>query len=382
MLTRVRDTAEAVGDQFPHWADITTGKWTTTPDGDWTGGAWVGELWLAFRATGDRTFVTTANRWRERMESRVLLDTAFKGFGFYHAAAMGHLLANDPNARDMGLRTATHLASMFNENLGLIPLGKGAEEGQNVGVCESSIDSLQASPLLAWAALESDDERLLDIAVRHTTRVLDIHVRDEGSVIQSSSLDPNDGSVVRYHTHKGYSDTSTWARAQAWALLYSSAMTLALPAETRWIDQACQVADWWIENVPEDGVSYWDFDDPEIPHAPKDTAGTAIVTAGLLRLARVLGPGRGDKYRTAAEKSIVTMVEKYLTPVGSDDGRPSGILTHGCFTKRPDTRAQDKATNVELIFGDYFLLESLCVLAGHIDFSELMPSTASRTGSS
>ena len=38
MLTRVRDTSSRVRSGFPHWADPDTGEWTTTPDGDWTGG--------------------------------------------------------------------------------------------------------------------------------------------------------------------------------------------------------------------------------------------------------------------------------------------------------------------------------------------------------
>lgn len=380
MLSRIRHTIGAVGDQFPHWADTSNGDWTATADGDWTGGAWVGELWLAARVTGDLDFVKAATQWRGRMETRVLLDTAFKGFGFYHAAAMGHLLCGDVDARDMALRCATHLASMYDQKLGLIPLGKGAEEGQNVGVAESSIDSLQASPLLAWAAIETDDEAMLEVAIRHTSRVLDIHLRHDGSVIQSSSLDPRSGEVVRYHTHKGYSDDSTWGRAQGWAILYASAMSLALPAHDIWLTQAKTVADWWIDHVPADGVTFWDFDDPGIPNAPRDTAATAIVAAGLLRLARALGPEEGRRYQEAAEKSIKTLTDEHLTPTSPDDERPVGILTHGCFTKRPDTRPQDKATDVELIFGSYFLFECLAVLAGDVDLGEFMPAVGKPGG--
>ena len=47
MLARAQDTAARVKEGFPHWADPETGEWTTTPDGDWTGGHWIGMLWLA-----------------------------------------------------------------------------------------------------------------------------------------------------------------------------------------------------------------------------------------------------------------------------------------------------------------------------------------------
>ena len=40
MLRRIDQTAGVLNDAFPHWANGQTGEWTTTRDGDWTGGAW------------------------------------------------------------------------------------------------------------------------------------------------------------------------------------------------------------------------------------------------------------------------------------------------------------------------------------------------------
>ena len=60
MLRRIDDTAARVGDRFPHWADPETGAWTTTPDGDWTGGYWIGMLWLAATATGQARYRAAA----------------------------------------------------------------------------------------------------------------------------------------------------------------------------------------------------------------------------------------------------------------------------------------------------------------------------------
>ena len=38
MQKRMEDTRRRVGSAYPHWADPETGVWTTTADGDWTGG--------------------------------------------------------------------------------------------------------------------------------------------------------------------------------------------------------------------------------------------------------------------------------------------------------------------------------------------------------
>ena len=70
---------------------------------------------------------------------------------------------------------------------------------------------------------------------------------------------------MRHYTHKGYSATSTWGRAQAWGVLFSTMSYLAAPTETSWLQAAERGADWWIAHVPNDHVAFWDFDDPAIP---------------------------------------------------------------------------------------------------------------------
>jgi unsaturated chondroitin disaccharide hydrolase len=47
MQKRMEDTRRRVGSAYPHWADPETGAWTTSADGDRTGGFWAGMHWLA-----------------------------------------------------------------------------------------------------------------------------------------------------------------------------------------------------------------------------------------------------------------------------------------------------------------------------------------------
>src|ERR1700730_7137926 len=56
ILERMQDTRKRVGNNYPHWCDYETGKWTTTVDGDWTGGFWPGMHWLAAKYTGDHRY--------------------------------------------------------------------------------------------------------------------------------------------------------------------------------------------------------------------------------------------------------------------------------------------------------------------------------------
>ena len=274
-------------------------------------------LWLAHRRTGQSKYLEAARTWSGRLKPRAGLQTAFKGFGFYYGAALGDILCGDEEAAKLALEAAGSLKDQFDERLGLIPLGGDAEESEGVGSSFSSIDSLQAIPLLFWAGEKTGDPSYASRAASHTTRVLDIHMRPDGSIVQSSELNPKDGSVTRHFTHKGFSDDSVWGRAQAWGLVYSAMALARRPQQSQWLKQCMAAADWWLAHVPESMVAYWDFDDPAIPNTETDTAATAIVSSALLKLGE-LAPSAElrARYRDAGERTVKALVDHYLTPVG------------------------------------------------------------------
>lgn len=207
---------------------------------------------------------------------------------------------------------------------------------------------------------------MLDIARSHADRVIDLHLREDGSFIQSTSLDPGTGVVVRHYTHKGYNDFSTWGRAQAWGILFST-MSHILAGQEQWLNAARRGADWWIDHVPDDHVAFWDFDDPTIPETERDTAATAIAAAALLKVSSACRPPDRARYREEAEATVAALVDRYLTPTHPDDPRPPGMLTESCFNKRSDARPEDAVARCEFIVADYYLFEALASLAGHIN---------------
>ncbi len=368
MLLRIQDTAARVTEGFPHWADPDTGQWTTTPDGDWTGGYWIGMLWLAAAATGDTRYRSWAAPLAERLRARIDAETVFKAFPAYYGAALGAILHDAAGPRDIALSTAQSLARLYAPALRIIPLGAQAEEGGHIGSTETSIDSLQAATLLFWAARVTGDATLREVATHHADRIITLHLRADGSFIQSSSLEAATGRLVRHYTHKGASDTSTWGRAQAWGMLFSAQSYLADRQREAWLAAAVRGAEWWLAHVPADRVAFWDFDDPAIPNTERDTAATAIATAALLRLGR-LAPSEAERarWRGAAEATARALVEGYLTPTRPGDRRVPGMLTEACFNKRVDARPQDRANRCEFIVGSYYLFESLLALAGRVD---------------
>lgn len=360
-LARMRVRIDATGawlrDGFPHYGDPKTGEWTTSPAGDWTGGFWGGLCWLAAHgagATADGRYRRWALEGAERLLPRAASDTVFRGFLFYYGALLGAVLLSDSRAREIALAGARGWAASYNAAAGAFPLGAEAEEVSNVGHGEANVDTVQGAALLVWAAAEADEPRWREMAVSHARRHLEFCVRDDGSVCQSASFDPATGRMRRRYTHKGVRDDSTWARAQAWAIVGYAVMH-RWTGERDFLDVACRTADWWLAHVPQDRVAWWDFDDPAIPVAPRDTSATAIVAAALLKLAAVTSdPRRGQEYRAAAEATVSQLVDRYL------DAR--GILSHGCYNKRIGL-----ATEHELVWGSYYLYEALNVLAGRLD---------------
>ncbi len=362
---RVERTLQARPEGFPHYADPDSGEWTCTDDGDWTGGFWLGMLWLSGLVADDkRRYREAARPWLKKLALRQDSETVFRGFLFWYGAALGHLLADDEEARAIALAGAHSLATLYNPRAGLIPLGRAAEEFESVGLAETNIDGIAGTtPLLAWASAELGDSSLKDVARRHVERHIELCVRSDGSVCQSASVDPETGRLLRRYTHKGYSGDSTWARAQAWGML-------GLAQSVAWLDSsfadgACTVADWWLKHLPHGPVPFWDFDDPDIPNAPRDTSAAAIVCAALLKLSKLV-PSRAQGYREAAVRTAVHLLREHLTPRYDGDQRPPGMLLDGCYNRRLGV-----ATRHELIWGDYFLMEALAGLTGLVDTSTL-----------
>ena len=363
MGAHIRATVAADLTGFPHYGDTDTGAWTTTPDGFWTGGYWNAMLWLGGAAFGDADLVEEARRWTERLRPRIGSESVFRGFLFYYGAALGDILHGDEASRALAVEAAERLADDFDPRLRLIALGAEAEEAHTVGASEANIDGLAAVPLLLFAAAKAGDATLRDRALRHTLRSAALCVRDDGSVVQSVTLDPETGEPVRSYTHKGVSDSSTWTRAQAWAMQFLTHALRHMPEERTIGDYACRVTDWWIDNVPADRVAYWDFDAPIDQDTRKDTSGTAIAATAMLKLSTVVEDAdTAARYRTCAEDTLRTLAACHLTPVAPRDRRPPGILTNGCFDQR-----EGVALANQLIWGSYYLLEGLAMLCGRLE---------------
>src|SRR5260370_1013253 len=272
-----------------------------------------------------------------RLRPRATSDTAFRGFLFYYGAVLGAVIHGDPKAREIALEGARGWAKSYNPNAGCFPLGAAAEEASDVGQGEASVDTVQGAALLVWAAQAAAEPAWKHLAVAHARPHVQFCVRADGSVGQSCSFDPATAALSRRYTHKGLTNESPWARAQAGGILRYAVMH-QWTGEKEFLDVALKTADWWLAHVPPSRVAFWDVDPPVAADTEHDTSATAMVAAALLKIAAALKDDQRRKYRGAAEATARVLTEGYL------DAR--GILDRGCYSKRSNL-----ATRNELIWG-------------------------------
>ena len=178
------------------------------------------------------------------------------------------------------------------------------------------------------------------------------------------NYDENTGAVLHRATCQGFSDNSTWARGQAWAI-YGYTMAYRETKRKDFLDMAIRTADFWLNHsdMPEDGIPYWDFnagqkgyvadwnyDPKQFKVMPRDASAAAIAASAFLELSGYVS--ESDKYLQAAEHILQSLSSPaYLATPGTNC---NFILMH-CVGSIPHGSEID----VPLIYADYYYLEAL-----------------------
>lgn len=158
------------------------------------------------------------------------------------------------------------------------------------------------------------------------------------------------GQPITKQTYQGYSDESIWARGQAWAV-YGYTLTYRATRENHYLERAKQSANLFLvhENLPEDKIPYWDFNDPAIPNVPRDVSAATILASALLELSTYLPE---ENYFHIAEDILQNLAsDNYLAQPGSNN---HFILKHSTGHMPVDSEV-----DVPLNYADYYFLEAI-----------------------
>ena len=343
----LRLTATELDTPPGRYAYYTTGPygqaWKYTGPTGWAAGYVPAGMWSCYQLTGQDWWRRRAAE-RQAAISRQTLSPESLNVGalFYPSLVRGYKLTGDDRLRTRALTAAGHMAGRYDPVVGAML----SRPGTDFNVI---VDSLMKSQFLWWAARSGGDPGWAEIARRHALTIARDFVRADGSTYQVVYYDRATGAVTRRGPGSAYSEESTWARGQAWAMLgFANAYR-----ETRlpgFLGVARDVCDWYLANLPEDAVPYWDFAAPDVPLAPRDSSAAAIAAVALLDLAQTeQDRDNAQRYEAAARRMLATlMTADYSSPAWGP-----AVLAHGTYSWR--LNVADRG----LAYGDAYFLEAL-----------------------
>jgi len=204
--------------------------------------------------------------------------------------------------------------------------------------------------LLFWASKNGGDQCLYDMAVRHAEISKNTLIRPDYSTFHVAVFDNTDGHFIKGVTHQGYADDSQWARGQSWGI-YGFTMCYRETGNEEFLNTAQKLADVFIRRLPDDGMPYWDFDDPTIPDSPKDASAAAVAASGMLELSTFLNDQTlRMKYRNAA----IALLQKLSSDEYLSRDRNQSLLMHSTGHK-----PKESEVDASIIYADYYYFEAL-----------------------
>lgn len=356
VVEKVGKTSKRIGATFPHVS--IDGKYNNERVGWWTAGFWPGILWLVYRETKDNDLRDIAISIEEKLDEPLYEFTGIHhdvGFMWIPSAIAHYKLLGNEESKRRGLIAASHLAGRFNIKGNFIRAwtDKVYPNGQGVAI----IDCMMNLPLLYWASEETGDPRFKHIAMAHADTADREFIRKDGSVHHIVRFDPETGERIEALAGQGYAPDSAWSRGVAWAI-YGMALSYRYTKEPRYLEAAKRAAHFFLANLPEDQMPYWDFRAPVEEDMAYDSSAAACAASGLLELARWVEPNETRMYEETGTRIIKSLYENY----GAWDEEEEALIKKGTVN-----RNTNKYVNTPIIYGDYFFVEALAKLRGQKD---------------
>ena len=330
---------------------------STKPDGTpdnrksawWCSGFFGGSLWYLYEFTGDKKWQQAADTWTKAVEKeKYNKGTHDLGFILYCSFGNGYRITQNKEYIEPMLTGAGSLATRFNPKYGVIKSWDHYKDCTYPVI----IDNMMNLEFLFWAAKQSHDKNLYNIAVAHADNTLKNHFRPDFSSCHLVGYEEG-GKVFWKGTVQGANDSSAWARGQGWAL-YGYTMMYRETKNPKYLRQAEGIAGFIMNhpNLPKDKIPYWDFNAPNIPNEERDASAGAIYASALLELCKYSTPDNNDRYFSFAEQILKSLSSPtYKAELGTNN---HFILKHSVGHKPAKSEV-----DTPLIYADYYYLEAL-----------------------
>lgn len=317
---------------------------------DWTSGFYPGSMWLAYDLTGDEALAVEARKYTNRLED-IQYYTGNHDIGFMMFCSYGHALRLKPESKDKQIliNSSESLCKRFSPEVGLIRSWDFGDWSYPV-----IIDNMMNLEMLFWASEQTGNSKYRDIAIAHADKTLKNHFREDMTSYHVVSYAVPSGKVESKGTFQGYSDSSAWARGQAWGV-YGYTMCYRFTKNPVYLEAAHKIARFIMNNRPSenDFIPYWDYNAPDIPNAPRDASASAVTASALLEL-------NGYTEDKNLSNDYIEYAENILKQLSSPDylakekENKGYILLHsvGSFPHNSEV-------DVPLNYADYYYLEAM-----------------------
>jgi unsaturated chondroitin disaccharide hydrolase len=335
-------------DHHPDYFPIYTkgGRWRHEGElwTDWCAGFLTGVLWHCYRRIRHDWWLDKAEHYCRQLEhkkhDRAVHDL---GFIFLNSYLPWYELTGDESKKEVVVTAGKTLAERFRP--------KGQYLCSFIGPESLFIDIMMNVPIIFYAARESGDESLLEVARAHCRTTERTIVRADGGTAHEGIFDTNTGEFLRQSTHQGLSAESDWTRGLAWSL-YGFGTVYSFTNDPADLAVAERNADHFIERCPEGLVAPWDFDAPDGDRID-DSSASAIAASGLWQLSDLTkDPSKAARYQDAALTILDSLcTERYVSWA---DPEWEGVLKRGVYHK-----PKGLGVGESVMWGEFFFMEAI-----------------------
>lgn len=331
-------------DYFPMYTE--NGKWQHSGASwtNWCEGFLGGQLWLIYEQNGETWWREKAEHYSRLIEHRKTDRNVHDlGFLFNSTYKRWYDLTGDETINKVVIEAGQILALRFKE--------KGQYLCSFVAPESLFIDIMMNVGIIFYAAHQTGDKILYDIANRHCLTTLKRLVRGDGSTSHEGIFDLATGEFLRQSTHQGWRNDSSWARGLAWAL-YGFGTVYGYTRDLRFLHAAESCANFYITHTPDHGIPPNDWDETN-PQYPFESSAAAIAANGFWNLAKITGNPTTSHYYQEYACHIIDML---TTPefLAIDTPGWEGILKHGIYHLKKGLGVDES-----VMWGEYFFLEAL-----------------------
>ena len=334
-------------------------KFSTSNKSGWVQGFWPGTAWNAYGMTGDTKYSNYAMSFvpafSERVDNKLGLGNHDMGFLYVPSCVAAYKEFGDEAAKQAALKAADLLIERYHEDAKFIQAWGDLGDPNEYRLI---IDTLMNLSLLYFASEETGDPKYADIAYNHYKTTMKVIYREDGGSYHTYYFDPVTKEPAYGKTKQGYADDSTWSRGQAWGM-YGSIITYIHTGDESCLDDFKLATNHFLNNLPDDYVSYWDFTFTGDPAHPRDSSATAIAVCALLESLDHLGTDDPyyDIYKNAAYRMMNGLIE---TCSSKDLPECNGLLLHGNQSgANVFNETNRKGVDEMMVYGDYFYMEAL-----------------------